>query len=104
MELSVSSLPPLPVRLEHRLFARRSLAPNQCGPCEFLSHTVMWRFIFEKVPADRDVLLAVLDHEAFHVLEFPCRLTDDGRWINATTGRAVDVHPTHWRVWSADVD
>ena len=64
----------------------------------------MWHFIFERAPTDRDVLLAVLDHEAFHALEFPCRLSDDGRWINAITGRAVDVHPTHWRVWSADAD
>jgi hypothetical protein len=64
----------------------------------------MWHFTFERVPTDRDVLLAGLDQEAFHALEFPCRLNDDGHWINAITGCAVDVHPTHWRVWSADAD
>jgi hypothetical protein len=33
-------------------------------------------------------------------LEFPCRWAD-GCWINAKTGRLVDVHPTHWREWTA---
>jgi hypothetical protein len=64
----------------------------------------MWHFIFERVPTDRDVVLAVLDHEAFHALEFPCRISDDGRWINVMTGCAFDVHPTHWRVRSADAN
>jgi hypothetical protein len=30
----------------------------------------MWHFIFEAVPKDHDVLLAVLDHEGFHALDF----------------------------------
>jgi hypothetical protein len=65
----------------------------------------MWHFIFETVPKDRDVLLAVLDHEGFHALEFPCRRrSDDGRWIDAKTGHLIDVHPTHWREWLCDVD
>jgi hypothetical protein len=59
----------------------------------------MWHFIFETVPKDHDVLLAVLDHEGFHALEFPCRRSDDGRWIDAATGRSIEVHPTHWREW-----
>jgi hypothetical protein len=64
----------------------------------------MWYFIFEMVPKDRDVLLAVLDHEGFHALEFPCRRGDDGRWINVTNGRPVEASPTHWREWLYDVD
>jgi hypothetical protein len=63
----------------------------------------MWHFIFETIPKDREVLLAVLDHEGFHALEFPCRYSD-GRWLNAGTGRAIDVNPTHWREWLDDVD
>ena len=59
----------------------------------------MWNFIFETVPKDRDVLLAVLDHEGFHALEFPCRRRDDGQWIDITTGRSIEVRPTHWREW-----
>jgi hypothetical protein len=46
----------------------------------------MWHLIFEIVPKDRDVILAVLDHDNFHALEFPCRYSEDGRWIDATTG------------------
>ena len=64
----------------------------------------MWHFIFEKTPADRDVILAVLDHDGFHALDFPCRFSDDGRWIDAKTGHSIEVHPTHWREWLADVD
>jgi hypothetical protein len=63
----------------------------------------MWHFIFEAVPKDHDVLLAVLDHEGFHALEFPCRRSDDGRWIDVTTGRSIEVHPTHWCEWPSDV-
>jgi hypothetical protein len=59
----------------------------------------MWNFIFETVPKDRDVLLAVLDHEGIHALEFPCRRRDDGLWIDITTGRSIEVRPTHWREW-----
>jgi hypothetical protein len=44
----------------------------------------MWHFIFETAPKDCDVLLAVLDHDGFHALEFPCRRGDDGRWIDVT--------------------
>jgi hypothetical protein len=64
----------------------------------------MWHFIFERVPKDRDILLAVLDHEGLHALDFPCRRSEDGRWINATTGHPVEVRPTHWRDWSAGLD
>jgi len=59
----------------------------------------MWNFILETVPKNRDVLLAVLDHEGFHALEFPCRRRDDGLWIDITTGRSIEVRPTHWREW-----
>jgi hypothetical protein len=64
----------------------------------------MWHFIFEKIAADRDVLLAVLDHDGFHALDFPCRSSDGGRWIDAKTGHSIEIHPTHWREWLADVD
>ena len=52
----------------------------------------MWHFIFEKIPADRDVLLAVLDHDGFHALDFPCRFSDDGRWIDAKMGHSIETH------------
>jgi hypothetical protein len=64
----------------------------------------MWHIILDAIPKDREIVLAVLDGNGFHPLEFPCRYSDDGRWINAKTGRAVDVRPTHWREWLADID
>ncbi len=64
----------------------------------------MWHFIFERVPKDRDLALAVLDNDDLHALEFPCRYSDDGRWVDVRTGRSIDVRPTHWREWFADTD
>jgi hypothetical protein len=53
---------------------------------------LMWHFIFERIPTDRDVLLAVLDREAFHTLEFPCRLSDDERVVWSTCALRIGVH------------
>jgi hypothetical protein len=49
-------------------------------------------------PFDCALELAVLDHVGPHALVFPCRRVPGG-WINAETGRWIDVHPTHWREW-----
>lgn len=57
----------------------------------------MWEKI-ANVPADRDVELAVIDADGTHALVFPCRKTPDG-WVNAETGKHIEVHPTHWRPW-----
>jgi hypothetical protein len=48
---------------------------------------MLWHFIFDGVPKKRDVVLAVLDNDQFHALEFPCRRSDDGRWVEARTGQ-----------------
>ncbi len=64
----------------------------------------MWHFIFDPVPKDRDVILAVFDKDGFHALEFPCRRSDDGCWVEARTGRSIDVRPTHWREYFAVAD
>jgi hypothetical protein len=56
----------------------------------------MWHFIFEAAPKDRPVVLAVLGEDGCLALDFPCRSGDDGRCINATSGRSVDVRPTQW--------
>jgi hypothetical protein len=52
------------------------------------------------VPKDCDLVLAVLDHDGLHELEFPCRL-GESRWIDIRTGRAIEVRPTHWREWTS---
>ena len=64
----------------------------------------MWHFIFEALPKDQPVTLAVLDEGGFFALEFPCRYSGDGRWIDLTSGRVVDVRPTHWREWASRLD
>jgi hypothetical protein len=54
-----------------------------------------------RAPWDCDVELAVIGSDgAVHALEFPCRRTFGG-WLNAETGKWVDVHPTDWRDWQA---
>jgi hypothetical protein len=57
----------------------------------------MWEKI-TNAPFDRDLELAVFDHEGPHALVFPCRRILGG-WMNAQTRARLDVHPTHWRLW-----
>ena len=63
----------------------------------------MWCLIgsFTAIPKDCDLMLAVIDHDGQHALQFPCRFAD-GCWIEARTGRVIDVQPTHWREWPSD--
>ena len=49
-------------------------------------------------PVERDLQLAVIDHDGPHALIFPCRRTPAG-WVNVQTKRLIDVRPTHWREW-----
>jgi hypothetical protein len=57
----------------------------------------MWQDI-SGAPFDRDLELAVIDRDGPHALVFACRRALDG-WINAETGRQIQVYPTHWRPW-----
>jgi hypothetical protein len=63
----------------------------------------MWHFIMSEkaIPTNRDLMLAVADRDGLVALEFPCRWVN-GCWIDTTTRRLVDVHPTHWRDWLQD--
>ncbi|MEF2071442.1 hypothetical protein [Consotaella aegiceratis] len=61
--------------------------------------TGMWKEISSAL-FDRDLQLAVIEDDDPHPLVFPCRRTIEG-WINAKTGRLVNVNPTHWREWKA---
>jgi hypothetical protein len=63
----------------------------------------MWHPITREanLPSDRDLRLAVIDRDEVHALVFPCRHRNDG-WIDARTGRVVDLVPTHWQDWSDD--
>jgi len=57
----------------------------------------LWRPV-SSVPLGRDVEVAVLEGSDIHALIIRCRRVPDG-WINAATGRQIDVNPTHWREW-----
>jgi hypothetical protein len=60
----------------------------------------MWKPVVagETIPTSRNLMVAVEDGGGMHALEFPCRYVD-GVWVDAKTGRLVDVRPTHWRDW-----
>jgi hypothetical protein len=62
----------------------------------------MWHFIgsLADVPDDCDLVVAALNGDGLHALEFRCRCKD-GCWINAATGRLIEIRPTHWRYWES---
>jgi hypothetical protein len=49
-------------------------------------------------PFEQQLELAVIDTDTTHALVFPCCRAADG-WIDARTGRRIDIVPTHWREW-----
>lgn len=49
-------------------------------------------------PFERDIELAVVEAGDVHALIVRCRRTTQG-WINAATGKPINVNPTHWREW-----
>jgi hypothetical protein len=38
-----------------------------------------------------------------HALVFPCRRSHGG-WVDAKSGRTVELEPTHWQYWSEDAE
>jgi hypothetical protein len=61
----------------------------------------MWNSVLtpKEIPKNRDLRLGVLEGETIHALVFPCRLRGQV-WVDAKTGRHVEVFPTHWQEWS----
>ena len=61
----------------------------------------MWKPVqsLKEIPQDRDLRLAVKDGEGIHPLVFPCRLRGQ-IWVDAKSGRQVEVFPTHWQDWT----
>ena len=67
--------------------------------CQRTAHLCqMWQSIFT-APFDRDLEVAVFDHDGPHALVFPCRRALEG-WIKVETEERIDVRPTHWRPWN----
>jgi len=50
-------------------------------------------------PFNQDLELHIAEGGAILTLEFPCRRTNVGDWINADLGTRVEIHPVEWRVW-----
>ena len=63
----------------------------------------MWHPIGSLLDArtDRDLRLAVLNKDGEHVLVFPCRRRGNS-WVDAKSGRFVEVYPTHWDDWHSE--
>jgi hypothetical protein len=61
----------------------------------------MWQTVqsLKEIPHDRDLRIAVMEGKTVHALVFPCRLRGEV-WVDAKTGRQVDVYPTHWQDWT----
>ena len=50
-------------------------------------------------PCNRGVELRVREGTAISTLEFPCRQTNAGDWINCDFGRPINIQPVQWRAW-----
>jgi hypothetical protein len=87
--LEIGSMPPV----------ARAIALRQSGTlADGIFVSAMWHFIVSTavIPTDRDLLIAVVDDEGVHAIDLACRWRE-GLWIDAKTGRKIDVNPTHWR-------
>jgi hypothetical protein len=65
-------------------------------------HSHHWRPI-STAPCNRDVELRVSKGTAISTLEFPCRQTNAGDWINGDLRTPITVQPVEWRVWQHGV-
>jgi hypothetical protein len=50
-------------------------------------------------PCNRGVELRVREGTAVSTLEFPCRQTNAGDWINCDFGTPINIQPVEWRAW-----
>jgi len=50
-------------------------------------------------PYNRDIELRVAEGTAISTLEFPCRQTNAGDWINSDFGTPIKIRPVEWRAW-----
>jgi hypothetical protein len=66
------------------------IAVDQSGT-QTLQKDRMWRLIgsFDAIPKDCDLMVAVIDQDGQHALEFPCRRRECSRRIGAS-GRPID--------------
>jgi hypothetical protein len=51
-----------------------------------------------KAPAHIELELSIYDKGEYHALAFPCQRDGSG-WRDVRTNRAMQLKPTHWRIW-----
>jgi hypothetical protein len=61
-------------------------------------HLSHWHPI-STVPFNQDLELRVVEIDKALTLEYPCRKTNTGEWINTDLGSPVRIQPVEWRVW-----
>ena len=49
-------------------------------------------------PAHVELELSIYDKGEYHALAFPCQRDGSG-WRDVRTNRAMQLEPTHWRIW-----
>jgi hypothetical protein len=50
-------------------------------------------------PCNRGVELRVREGTGISTLEFPCKQTNAGDWINCDFGTPINIQPVEWRAW-----
>src|SRR4029077_10797498 len=76
--------------------AAKSASCDMAFALHFRSHP--WHPI-STAPCNRGVELRVREGTAISTLEFPCRQTNAGDWINCDFGTPINIQPVEWRAW-----
>lgn len=50
-------------------------------------------------PFNQDLDVRVVENGEAITLPFPCRHTNDGKWLNVDLGTHIKIEPVAWRVW-----
>ena len=74
----------------------KSTSCDMAFALHFRSHP--WHPI-STAPCNRGVELRVREGRAISTLEFPCRQTNAGDWINCDFGTPINIQPVEWRAW-----
>lgn len=61
-------------------------------------HLAQWHPI-STAPCNQNLELSIIESGRLTVLPFPCRRSNDGKWINVDLGIPVRIEPVRWRVW-----
>jgi hypothetical protein len=60
----------------------------------------VWLPVKDNLP-DAELEVCVREDGEMIPLAFPCRKIGPD-WFHAKSGRRLEIHPTHWRLWNSD--